>query len=129
MLTDSFGQIIEVEKRIIFCPKSRATWKDFQKSSRLAKSLIQFAKDLRKFFQGARKLWADWESLVKLPKRFANISHTMESMLPRSTLEALGNWRSIKCFKLLKIKGSNKPPYSILTCLKSKKIEDIYFLS
>jgi hypothetical protein len=75
MLTDNFGQIIEVEKRIIFCTKSQATWKDFQKCSRLAKSLRQFAKDLRNCFQGARKFWADWESLVKLPKRFANISH------------------------------------------------------
>jgi hypothetical protein len=75
MLTENFGQIIEVEKRIIFCPKSQATWKDFQKSSRVAKSLRQFAKDLRNCFQGARKFWADRESLVKLPKRFADISH------------------------------------------------------
>jgi hypothetical protein len=51
MLTENFGQIIEVEKRIIFCPKSQATWKDFQKSSRVAKSLRQFAKDLRNCFQ------------------------------------------------------------------------------
>jgi len=75
MLTENFGQIIEVEKRIIFCPKSQATWKDFQKSSRVAKSLRQFAKDLRNCFQGARNFWADRESLVKLPKRFADISH------------------------------------------------------
>jgi hypothetical protein len=75
MLTDNFGPIIEVEKRIIFCPKSQATWKDFQKSSRLAKSLRQFAKDLRNCFQGARNFLADWESSVKLPNRFADISH------------------------------------------------------
>jgi hypothetical protein len=56
MLTDNFGQIIEVEKRITFCPKAQATWKDFQKSSRLAKSLRQFEKKPEKLFPRCQKI-------------------------------------------------------------------------
>lgn len=64
-----FLRMLEKKYGSNFCPIFWALWKT--------------PLDLRNCFQGARIFLADWETLVKLPKRFANISHDSWCSLTR----------------------------------------------
>jgi hypothetical protein len=92
----NFGQIIEVLNRFHCCPKSQKTSKNVQKFSKLAKKIKSICRKPEEMFPRWLKILGRLGNFIQVAQQIPSnlqqvqmLFHMKESMLTRTTLEAL----------------------------------------